>query len=244
VGTPAGAYFALPRPALFGHRGVRGAAPENTLAAIRLAREAGADGVEIDVRPCRDGDLVVVHDVSLARVGGVDRNVASLSLAELSAIRVGGEPIPTLAEVIAYCRDQRLALNVELKRDVPSRSRAVIAAARALRNVDLRAALVVSSFDPLMLAGFRLVAPNIPTALLLEPSTRRYRLEHAAHRFGVAVHPARSMVTREWLERWHRRGLRVIVWTVNDPDEIRTLCDIGVDGIISDDPATARRVMR
>jgi glycerophosphoryl diester phosphodiesterase len=246
VSSPAlRAYFDLPRPALFGHRGVRGAAPENTLGAIRLAAAQGADGVEIDVRPCQSGELVVMHDATLARTAGDPRAVADVTRDQLRAMRVGGsEPVPLLGDVLDVCRELGLGLNVELKRDVPVRARAVWAAARELRARGTGLALVVSSFDPLMIAGFRALAPELPTALLVEPSSaRRYRLGHVARHFGVAVHPERTMVSREWLERWHRQGLRVMVWTVNDPAEIRRLCELGVDGIVSDVPDAARAVM-
>jgi glycerophosphoryl diester phosphodiesterase len=238
------AYLALPRPALFGHRGVRTRAPENTLAAFEVAADEGADGVEIDVRPSKDGELVVMHDATLARMTGDPRLVAELTTGELAELRVAGEVIPTLRDTLAFCGARGLALNIELKRDVPSRSQVVLRVARLLARTDVPSAVVVSSFDPWMLAGLRALAPEIPTALLLEPHHhRRYRLGHMAQAFGMAVHPARSMVTPLWLDRWHRRGLRVMVWTVNDPEEIRRLCAMGVDGIITDDPGTARAVM-
>jgi len=238
------AYLALPRPTLFGHRGCRGEAPENTLAAFEVAARAGADGIEIDVRPCRDGSLVVMHDPTLERTAGDRRSVAALSLGELSAVRSEGEPIPTLDETLEFCRRRGLALNVELKRDVPSRPRAVLAAARTLLRHKPGHGVVVSSFDPLMLAAFRVLAPEIPTALLLEPdSARKHGHERLARFLGLAVHPDRAMVTPERLRRWREESLRVAVWTVNEPDELRRLCRLGVDGLISDNPALARSVI-
>jgi glycerophosphoryl diester phosphodiesterase len=235
------AYLALPRPTLFGHRGCRGEAPENTLAAFEVAARGGADGIEIDVRPCKDGALVVVHDPTLERTAGDPRSVADLTLADLAALRNEGERIPTLEETLEFCRRNHLALNVELKRDVPSRRRAVIAAARALLRHRPSRGIIVSSFDPLMLVGFRALAPEIPTALLLEPdSARRYRHERLAPYLGVAVHPDRAMVTPERIARWHGASLKVAVWTVNEPEEIRRLCELGVDGLISDKPREAR----
>ena len=95
-----------------------------------------------------------------------------------------------------------------------------------------------------MLALFRVLAPGIPTALLLEPDTaRRYPLDAVAPWLGLAVHPERSLVDATSLARWHSRGLRVNVWTVNEPEELRRLTTLGVDGIICDDPARARAIL-
>src|SRR5437899_2504336 len=88
-------------PLIFGHRGVRGEAPENTMAAFELAAASGADGVELDVRLCRSGEVVVCHDPTLARAtGGKDeRAVADLDLAELRRADVGaGQGVPLLEE--------------------------------------------------------------------------------------------------------------------------------------------------
>lgn len=238
------AYFGLPRPTLFGHRGSRGDAPENTLAAFEVAHESGADGIEIDVRPTADGALVVMHDPTLERTAGDPRSVAELSLAALAEIRCDGQRVPTLEETLVFCHQRGLALNVELKRDVPSRPRAVLAAARTLLRHRPGSGIVVSSFDPLMLAGFHLLAPEIPTALLLEPeSAARYGHERFARRLGVAVHVDRTMLTTARLARWRAAELKVAVWTVNEPEELRGFCRLGVDGLICDNPRVARAVI-
>jgi len=241
-----GAYHALPRPTLYGHRGCRPAAPENTLAAFRLAHEQGADAVELDVRPLRTGELVVMHDPTLARTANDPRLVAALTLTELASVRVGGtEPVPTLVDAVALCRELGMGLNVELKRDVPSRFRAARTAAETLLRHARGLAVIVSSFDPWMLGTFRWFAREIPTALLVEPdSARRFRTHLLAKYMGVAIHPDRTLATGEAIERWHAQGLKVAVWTVNAPDEITNLCRLGVDGIITDDPGTARHALR
>ncbi len=236
------AYSALPRPTLFGHRGSRTSAPENTLAAFRIAAADGADAIELDVRPSKDGELMVMHDPTLERTASDPRAVHALTVAELARVRVGGsERVPTLAETLTLCRELGLGLNVELKRDVPSRTRAVQSAARTLKRSAVGLPVIVSSFDPLMLLAFRVLAPAIPTALLVEPdSVARYRLDRAARYLGVAIHADQKLVGSEAVARWHAQGLRVAVWTVNDAATVTELCRIGVDGIISDNPAMAR----
>ncbi len=245
-GGQAEAIGRLPRPLLLGHRGLNTVAPENTLAAIDAAVEAGAQGVEIDVRPCGTGELVVIHDPTVHRLtgGADDRPVSDLSLRELHHIsttvaQLGpAGRVPVLEEVVTRCRDHGLALNVEMKRDVPSRTAVVRACARSLTTLGAGQPIVVSSFDPAMLVGLRLLAPRLPLALLLHRAGRHYRFELLARPLGaVAIHVERTMVRPAQVERWRRLGMRVVAWTVNHRQEVRDLHRIGVDGFISDDPA-------
>ncbi len=234
---------ALPPPLLCGHRGVRGARAENTIAAIRLAAEEGADGVEIDVRPCKSGELVVIHDADLARVtGGRDRRrVADLALRDLEKIELAeGDGPPSLRRVLELTKHLGLALNVELKRDVPWRLGAVRALVRELARTPGEQAIVVSSFDPAMLLAFRALDRATPTALLVEPVGLARHLERGAQWFGRFVHPEHTMVTGARLARWKHHGLTVVTWTVNDAAEIERLLALGVDGIITDVPSAAR----
>lgn len=241
---------ALPTPFILGHRGVRGpgAPPENTLPAIERAHAEGADGVEIDVRMCGSGEVVVLHDPGLDRVtGGADtREVTGLHHEELSRIDLGGGAhVPTLREVLERTRQLGLALDVELKRDVPSRWRLVLAVARALSasGSEPRVPPVfVSSFDPLMLAAFRAVAPRIPTALLLHPEHRQVaRL--ATSGLYDAVIAERTMVRGRDVGAWRAHGRRALSWTVNDETEAQRLAALGVEGFITDRPAALRATL-
>lgn len=237
------AYRALPSPLLIGHRGSNTVATENSLEAIEAAAEAGAQGVEIDVRPCASGELVVMHDPTLTRTTGDRRAVAAVARDELRRLRLlGGESIPLLDDALALCAERGLLLNVELKRDVPDRVKATRALAERLRSWTTPA-LVVSSFDPFMLAAFARLAPEVPAALLVSPdhpnAERLPKLTGAC-----AIHPSRALVRPVDMTKWKTTGLRVMVWTVNDPDEAVHLVRLGVDGVITDDPAALRDPMR
>lgn len=228
-------------PLIYGHRGVRGAAPENTMAAFALAAEQGADGIELDVRLAGSGELVVAHDPTLARAtGGSDtRNVADLSYFDLSRVDVGeGERVPRLAEVLAFARARRLRINVEMKRDVPDRMAVVRATARIVRTVpDAPKYVLVSSFDPVMLAAFGLLLPAIPRAFVFEAANRWLRSGWPTFPLrAAAVHPERTLVSPEAARAWRSRELLVNVWTVNDAEEARDLAACGVDGLITDVP--------
>jgi glycerophosphoryl diester phosphodiesterase len=230
-----------PGVTVVGHRGGRGAGwpPENTLAAFEQARFQGARAVELDVRLSRDLEVVVVHDRNLTRVTAKreTRDVAELSWLELSMTELGdGQQIARLDDVLAWAKASGCALNVEVKHDVPDRIALARVVARTLRAA--RARVLVSSFDPLILLGLRLLAPELPCALLTDPSRRSARALHALARPALvsALHVERRQASASSIERWKRRGLAVGVWTVNDPQEARRLRDAGVDILITDEP--------
>lgn len=239
------------RPLVLGHRGASEEAPENTLAAFRLAIEQGADGVELDAWRCRSGEVVVVHDEDARRVAGSPLRVPDATLPELRALDVGawkgarfrGERMPLLLEVLEALPGA--IVNVELKsrgRDL----RLAEATARAITRAGAQGRVIVSSFDFRLVSAFRLAAPEVPVGLLFDgdhPWRLRTavaaRLLHAA-----AVHPALPLVTPERVARWRRRGLAVNVWTADAPEEVERLATLGVDAIITDAPGRARELVR
>jgi glycerophosphoryl diester phosphodiesterase len=244
------AYPSRGRPLVVGHRGLRepGAPAENTLAAIEAAAEQGADGVEIDVRLSADGVPVVAHDETLERLsGGRERRaVREMRAAELARTPLaGGAAVPPLAEVLGLCRARGLWLNVELKHDGVARGALVAATTSLLREPGAAPAVVVSSFDPRLLARVRLAAPGLPVALLVERrGAWRRRLALLARPLGAAgVHPHEALVTERALAAWRRRGLGVAAWTVNDEARMRTLAALGVDAIITDHPGRLRALL-
>lgn len=229
------------RPAIVGHRGVRGPLPENTLAAFELAIASRADAVELDVRLSADGVVVVCHDPDLERVAGDPRLVAATSAADLRRVDLGGgEGVPLLADVLDLCGTAGIGLNVELKRDVPSRPAAVVAAARLLggrRDVDV----VVSSFDPWMLGAFAALQPRIPRAQLVHRSG--YIAAHlAAGRAmrAVGLHLEASLWTAERVARLRPSRAWMAAWTVVDLAEARRLDTLGADALITDEPGALR----
>lgn len=229
------------RPLVLGHRGVRGSVPENTLAAFEEAARQGADGFELDVRACATGELVVLHDPTLAAAtdGADPRAAASLSLDELRRVDVGGgERAPLLCDALAFARERALIVNVELKHDVPSRIALVESVARLLRAWDSAQRVLVSSFDPWMLAGFGALVPRLPRAQLVHQS--RYSPLHAALALPLGcamVNLERTLASPSTVRRLHRAGRRVGVWTVNAAREAVDLASLGVDLLISDEPA-------
>lgn len=232
-------------PLVLGHRGVRGegAPPENTLSAFEEAAAQGADGLELDVRVCGSGEVVALHDPDLDRVtrGADARHAAALRWDELRQVDLGGDRVPLLSEVLAFARGRRLAVNIEMKRDVPDRVAVVRATARLLRAWDPRHAVLVSSFDPFMLASFAVMAPAVPRALLVHRSRYHDAAVRLAPALGaLAAHIERTIASPERIALLKRQGRVVNVWTVNDPREARDLAALGVDGLITDAPRRIR----
>ena len=236
------------RPLVVGHRGVRRpGVVENTIAAFRAASDEGAEAIELDARVCASGELVVLHDATLERVseGADKRAVAEMYLPQIERVELpGGARVPSLAEALAFARERHLPVNVELKRDAPSRTAIVRAAARLLSRWDPAHAILVSSFDPAMLAGFGALVPRVPRAVLVHRT--RWHLLHAglgAPLGAAAVHLVRTLTRPELVRGLRKRGFAVNVWTVDDPAEARDLAALGVDAIITDAPGEMRAAL-
>jgi glycerophosphoryl diester phosphodiesterase len=222
---------------------------ENTIAAFERARREGTDAIELDARTCRGGDVVVFHDEDLGRMtAGVDgRAIAHVSRAELARVRLAssGDAAPSLDDALAWAREAGLAVNLELKRDVPNRAALAYGAARAMgrhRGVEV----LVSSFDPALLAMIAALVPGAPRAWLThhgqrpwEPIWRRLATRGPIH----AVHLERTMASPALVAHLRAAGKRVGVWTVNDAREARDLVAIGVDWIITDAPGAVRAAL-
>lgn len=224
-------------PLVYGHRGASAAAPENTLAAFDLARAQGADGVELDVRRTVDGHLVLHHDAVLAD----GREVASVTRAELSP------SVPGLADALDVCVG--VIVNIEIKNIVwepdfdPDRAVAAevvgLLASRGGRDT-----VLVSSFDLRSIDRVKAMEPSLTTGFLtfVDPLPIE-GLQQAADNGHDAVHPHEATIDDAVVEAAHQAGLEVNAWTVDDPDRIRTLAGLGVDGVVTNVPDVARRVL-
>jgi glycerophosphoryl diester phosphodiesterase len=231
--------------AIVGHRGGRGEGwpAENTIAAFERARAEGAGAIELDVRTCLGGEVVVFHDADLARMTGRRdrRAVADVTREDLARVPLAGsdERAPTLDDALAWADAAGLGVNVELKRDVPDRA-ALVRAVVARIERHPRVEVLASSFDPAILTGMAALAPRVQRAWLTHEGQRRWEglwAPIAARAPVHAVHLERTQASPPLVARLRRAGKRIGVWTVNDPAEARDLAAIGADWIITDAPA-------
>ncbi|MFN8195319.1 MAG: glycerophosphodiester phosphodiesterase family protein [Nocardioidaceae bacterium] len=240
------------------HRGASGDAPENTLAAARIAVRHGADAVECDVHRTRDGALVVIHDRHVRRttngLAALPRRgrlrVAELTLDEIQRLDAGawfdpafvGERVPTLQEWAAEI-GSAADLLVEMKRpsDYPSiqHDLAVELRTGALAAAVARRGVTVQSFDHAWLRRFREVVPDVPVGVLSEGRLGPELVE-LARGFAHHLNPALGAVDPSTVLRLRDAGLGVSVWTANTHRQLRRALACGVDGVITDRPARLR----
>jgi glycerophosphoryl diester phosphodiesterase len=229
------------RPLVVGHRGGRGEGwpSENTMPAFETAKAQGAAAIELDVRTCASGEVVVFHDTSLARMtrDRDPRRVEDVGLEELRGVDIGGARIPELARVLEWAGQEGVAVNVEMKHDVPSRTKLARETLRIVRK--FAADVLLSSFDPLLLSMAAAIAPSVPRALLVHDGQGLAAdlLQEATRPPWVhAIHLERTQVDPGAVARYTRRGLRIGAWTVDEPQEASELVRLGVASIITDSP--------
>lgn len=230
--------YASSRPAeVIGHRGSPREHRENTVPSFQRAFAVGADAVELDVHGTRDGVVVVHHDpVTSLRPGdtGPVLRLAESQAADVRSVSVGGEHIPTLADVLAIVPESAMVY-VEVK--APAIERDVIAVIRAGGR-----RCAVHSFDHRIVRRVSQLAPDIPCGILQTsyPIDPIRPMRDAGAR---DVWQQADLVDQALIELVHAEGGRLIAWTVNDPPTAERLVAWGVDGICTDIPAAMRALV-
>lgn len=228
---------------VFGHRGARAYAPMNTIPSFELALAQGADGVELDVRLTRDGEMIIMHNDTVDETTDGEGKVEDFTLAEMKALDAGawfnesfrGTRVPTLDEVFEAI-GKRTRINVEIKADGLHGNGIEAKVADAIRRHGLERSIIVSSFNPVTLRRFRHVMPEAPIGYLHSPEVPGF-ISHLM--FGLsheARNPYYAEIDQKYMAWAKGAGYRVNTWTVNDPAEAVWLRDLGVDCIITDVP--------
>ncbi|NOX61095.1 MAG: hypothetical protein GXP42_03995 [Chloroflexi bacterium] len=231
------------RPLLFGHRGASAHAPENTLPAFLLAADMGADGVELDVQRTVDGRLIVIHDRILGRTESASGALRDWTFADLRSLDVGewfgpeysGVRMPTPEEVVEAVGG-RLLLNFDVVNDSPRLDGVETLMVDLFRRMNLFDRAMISSFNPRVLWAIKKAEPRIMLGATWGDFLPWY-LRWAWWRRLLrphALHPQYTLVTAGFVARAHARGQRVHTWTVNEPDDIARMKQLGVDMIMGD----------
>jgi glycerophosphoryl diester phosphodiesterase len=228
-------------PFIWAHRGASKNAPENTMAAFSAAVELAADGLELDIHLSRDGIPVVIHDESLERTTDGRGLVADASLEQLQQLDAGGwfslefigESLPTLAEVLSAFRG-KLSLNLELK-EFPAGVEVL-----SLLRQHPDAEIIISSFDYDLLKRLRSLDEALPLAVLFDVGNWRRAVRFAHEISACAFHPSGNQVSRRMVSACRKLALPVSVWTVDRPEQARSLVRMGVSGLFTNDPGALR----
>lgn len=241
----------LTRPVVVAHRGDRAFAPENTIAAFNQAAEKGAAAIEFDVKLTSDRQVIVLHDQTVDRTTTGKGNVSRLTLAAIKDMDANvqfpdqfpGEKIPTLTEVFEAV-GRKLFMNIELTNYATPGDSLVREVVQLVKKHALRDRVLFSSFFACNLRKSADLLPAVPRGLL----TWSGWLGLWGRTFGwhgdfVALHPFFTDLTFRLVERVHAAGKSVNVWTVNEEKDLKIMIGWGVDGIITDDPAKALRVL-
>jgi glycerophosphoryl diester phosphodiesterase len=252
-------------PVNVAHRGASTLAPENTIEAFRLAVEAGAGGLELDVHMTRDGHIVVIHDATVDRTTNGSGAVSEMTLDELRRFDAGhnfspdggstrpyrgrGVWVPTLGEVIEEFPG--VTVNIEIKAGTPGIEETVLG---ILRDANaLGRALVVSTPHAIVKRFRKISSGHISTGasrweIGVFYILSRLRLERLVRPAYDALqvpllHRGILVVTPRFIRAAQARGVRVDVWTINQAEEMRRLLDLGVDVIMTDRPGTLAEVL-
>ncbi|KAA9301702.1 MULTISPECIES: glycerophosphodiester phosphodiesterase [Aerococcus] len=237
---------------ILAHRGYSSKYPENTMLAFREAYAAGADGLELDVQLSRDGQVVVCHDERIDRTSNASGRIMDYSLAELKSFdfsngfaSIGPSEdlqIPTLEEVLQWLQGNHMVLNIELKTNqyaYPGLAEKVV---DLVQQYKCAPRVLISSFNHYSIQEVKALAPDLACAFLEVNSLISPGLYCQAH--GVDYyHPHFFAINDTMLENLHDKGIKVNVWTVDGLNLASDLMDKGINGLITNDPASLRALL-
>lgn len=241
----------LATPAVFAHRGASAYAPENTLPAFQLALDQNADGIELDVTLSADGQVVIIHDSTIERTTNGEGSVKRMDYAVLRQFDAGGwfgkeftgAHLPTLDEVLSLV-GERVFTNIEIKPFYKPMMQLVEKVADVVSHQGLENKVIFSSFNPRALVMIHRLLPSVPIGFLLLPGNMGFLSKSL---FGKSVpyrslHPHYGAVKPEMIKDGQEKGYKIFAYTVNQAEDMRRLYDMGIDGIITDDPPLAIQV--
>ena len=235
---------------IFAHRGFSLQYPENTMTAFRKALEAGADGIEMDARLTQDGQIVIMHDPTIDRTTNGKGKVRDMLLQEILGLDAGikkgvvfeNERVPMLEQVFAELGG-KLLLNIELcNYDEGDNRQLANQTVELIEKYKLVDSVIISSFRFNNLVYVKDKNPGISCGLLAKQGLMglfaRNLLNHSVS--VDALHPYYTDVNAGLIRKEQQCGRKVRAWTVNDPQDIRQLYELGVDAIFTDDPLNSR----
>ena len=222
------------------HRGASAHAQEGSATSIHIAKELGADMIEIDLRFTKDNVPIMFHDNSLSRVFGVNQMVNEVTLEELKAITPDGkEPVMTFEEMVALCKELRLGLYLDIK-NINAQGMATVF--EIVDEARWGSYCIFSSFRADWVAEIKAQRPNAITSILfssihVDPVSLAQALKtDYVHPCFERYDEPQQYISGEWIEKVRAANLGVVCWHEERPEVIAALYELGVDGICSDEP--------
>jgi len=216
------------------HRGASGLEPENTLSSINKALALKADMIEIDVRLTKDKKVIVLHDDKVNRTTNGKGHVHKMTLAEIKKLDAGkGEKVPTLEEVLDTI-NKKTKINIEIKVKEAVRSTIRIINKYITRKKWKNSHFLISSFDHNLLLEVKKLNPKLRIGLIIAgiPDVPKLKEKYNPYSLNLNLTFVSELVIKES----HKDKMKVFVWTVNDPEDIRLMHALNVDGLFSDFP--------
>lgn len=238
-------------PVIIAHRGASGLFPENTMEAFRAAYRQRADGIELDVQLSLDEEVVVIHDGRLERTTNGEGLVRSHTLYELQQLNAGEwlHPrfrhvrIPSLEEVFEFVQPTQLMVILELKNFLTLQPNLEEKVLSLIEQFQLEKRVIISSFNFNSLLHIKQLNPTIKTGLLYIGSLRHpWQIAREFH--TEQIHAPQVEITPKLLKEARRINQEVYAWTVNGPHRMKMMFSLGVDGIITNYPSRARRLLK
>lgn len=230
------------------HRGYSAVAPENTIPAFQAAIDCGVTSyAELDVQQTKDGVVVLTHDTNLKRCTGVDVNVTDITYEELKKLdaskgytgkdreKFAGTPIPTLDEVIKFCKG-RIKLNIEIKGTTPTLAEETV---RVIRENGFEDECIISSLQYDALERVKELAPELKCGYIMAMGAGLYYDLPAADFFSIET----MFITPTMISELHTRGKEVHAWTVDTEKDVKRMNELGVDNVITGRPEDTARIL-
>lgn len=225
------------------HRGASGYAPENTMSSFKMALELKADYLELDVHLTKDGHLVILHDETVDRTTDGKGAVKDMTLAEIKKLDAGikyaqkfkGEKVPALDELLKTFSG-KIKFNIEIKGEGCEAG-----VVKLIKKYKIEKDVMVSSFHHEYLQKIKELEPSIVTAGLVMMGPKIKHLKNTIKANYLNIHE--SFLTKAIYDKAHEFGLGVIVWTVNEKENMKKFAQLGVDGIITNFPDVAVQIV-
>jgi glycerophosphoryl diester phosphodiesterase len=224
-------------PVVFAHRGANSFAPENSLVAFQKAIEMGCDGIELDVRPCSSGEIVVFHDRHTQRMTGTRGAVHKMRFAEIKGLTLKhnsscSERIPRLEEVLDLAR-KKVRINIDVKKESFTRNGLEDKILKIIKDFHLEDNVIISSFNPIVLKRIAQIRPDLHLGFIFRNRSSMMMLNGHPVR---SLHARYRILSQRYIGHLNQKANQVYSWTVDKAQAMKKQIALGVDGIITNKP--------